>query len=132
MLEKWMIGGEIDLAMHAQALRLGFHALELNAVLGFVELDAVERAEKIKMPPSAAEFAVGRQLQADLFLLLNDLIDLPVLDFLQLRSRHLAPLAFRPRLFQRRGAQQAADLVGAIRRLCSFHCCPSTLVCASL
>ena len=79
--------GEADLAGDLDALHLGLHALELDAVVEFVELDAVEHAEEIEMPPGAAEFAVGDELEPDLFLLLDDLLDLAVLDFLQLRPR---------------------------------------------
>ena len=46
-------------------------------------LDAVEAPEEIELPPGAAEFAVGDRLQADLFLLLDDALDLAVLDRLQ-------------------------------------------------
>ncbi len=68
-------------------LRLGLHALELDAVVELVDLDAVEHAEEIEMPPGAAEFAVGGELEADLFLLLDDLLDLAVFDLFQLRPR---------------------------------------------
>ena len=83
MLQHRMVG-EADLAVDAQALRLGLHALELDAVVELVELDAVEHAEEIEVPPGAAEFAVGRELEADLLLLLDDLLDLAVLDLLEL------------------------------------------------
>ena len=56
-------------------------------------------------------------LQADLLLLLDDLLDLAVLDLLELGGGDLALLALGARLLQRRGAQQAADHVGAERRL---------------
>ena len=67
--------------------RLGLHALELDAVVEFVDLDAVEHAEEIEVPPGTAEFAVGRELEPDLFLLLDDLLDLAVLDFLATAPR---------------------------------------------
>ena len=47
--------GEADLAHDAQALRLGLHAAELNALVGVVNLDAVEHAEEIEVPPGAAD-----------------------------------------------------------------------------
>ena len=53
----------------------------------FVDFDVVEHAVEIEMPPGAAEFAVGGELEADLFLLLDDLVDLGVLDLFQLRPR---------------------------------------------
>ena len=51
-----------------------------------IDLDAVELAEEIEVPPGAAELAVGRQLQADILLLLDDLLDLAVLDLLEVGS----------------------------------------------
>ena len=44
------------------------------------------------MPPGAAELAVGRELEADLLLLLDDLLDLAVFDRLELRVV-ISPLA---------------------------------------
>ena len=57
--------GEADLVDDPDALGLGLHALELDAVVELIELDAVEHAEEIEMPPCAAELAVGRELEAD-------------------------------------------------------------------
>ena len=120
MLQHRVIG-ETDLAGDADRLCLGLHALELDAVVELVELDAVEHAEEIEMPPRAAEFAVGRELQPDLFLLLDDLLDLAVLDLFELGGGDLALLALGARLLDRRGAQQAADHVGAEWRLGPLH-----------
>ena len=72
--------GEADLAHDAQALRLGLHAAELNALVGVVNLDAVEHAEEIEVPPGAAELAVGRELEAEFLLPLDDLYDLSRFD----------------------------------------------------
>ena len=92
MLEHRVVG-EADLALDPDALRLGLHALELDAVVELVDFDAVEHAEEIEMPPGAAEFAVGGELEPDLLLLLDDLLDLAVLDLLQLGGADLALLA---------------------------------------
>ena len=113
--------GEADLADDAQALRLGLHAAELDALVGLVDLDAVEHAEEIEVPPGAAELAVGRELEADLLLLLDDLLDLAVLDGLELGRRDRALLALGARLLERGGTQEAADMVGAERRFGSLH-----------
>ena len=109
------------------APRLGLHALKLDAVVELVDLDAVEHAEEIEVPPGAAEFAVGRALQADLLLLLDDLLDLLVLDLLQLSGVDLVLLALLARFLDRRRAQEAADVIGAKRRLVSFHWVVSSL-----
>ena len=68
-----------------------------------IERDAVETAEEIEMPPGAAEFAVGGELEPDLFLLLDDLLDLAVFDLAQRVGRDLAALALGARLLERRG-----------------------------
>ena len=120
MLQHRVIG-EADLAGDLDALHLGLHALELDAVVELVELDAVEHAEEIEMPPGATEFAVGGELEADLLLLLDDLLDLAVLDLFELRRADGALLALRARLLDRRGAQNAADMVGAEWRLGSLR-----------
>src|SRR5579864_5534525 len=73
------------------------------------------------MPPGAAEFAVGDRLQADLFLLLDDALDLAVFDRSQFDCGDVALDALLARPLQRRRAQQAADMVGAERRLGAFH-----------
>src|ERR1035437_7272622 len=96
--------GEADFALDPDALHLGLHAMELDAVIELIELDAVEHAEKIEVPPGAAEFAVSGELEPDLLLLLDDLLDLAVLDRLELGRVDLALLALRARLFDRRGA----------------------------
>ena len=60
-------------------------------------------------------------LEPDLFLLLDDLLDLAVLNLLELGVGDLFFLALRARLLDRRGAQNAADMVGAERRLGSLR-----------
>ncbi len=81
------------------------HALELDAVVELLDFDAVEHAVEIEMPPRAAEFAVGGDLQPDLLLLLDDLLDLAVFDLFELRRADLALFPLGARFLQRRGAQ---------------------------
>ncbi len=109
--------GEPDLAGDLDRARLGLHALELDAVVELVDLDVVQHPVEVEMPPGAAEFAVGDGFEPDLFLLLDDLDDLAVLDFLELRGGDLALLALGARFLHRRGAQDGADMVGAKWRL---------------
>src|SRR5262249_43267114 len=113
--------GKADLAHDAQPLRLGLHTAELDALLGLVNLDAVEHAEKIEVPPGAAELAVARPPKAELFLLLDALLDLPVLDRLELGGADGALFALGARFLERRRAQEAADMVGTERRFGSLH-----------
>ena len=99
--------GEVDLAGDADALRLGLHTLKLDAVVELVDLDVVETVIEIEVPEHAAVLAVGRALQADLFLLLDDLRDFLVLDLLQIGRADLPLVALRTRLGDRRGAQDS-------------------------
>src|SRR5262249_17505054 len=108
---------EADLAGDPDALRLGLDPGELDAVVGRERGDAVEAAEEIEMPPRAAELAVGRALQADVLLLLDDGRDLAVLCRAQRLGRDLAALMLGARLLERGGPQQAADVIGAKLRL---------------
>src|SRR5262249_48598298 len=82
--------GEAELAHHSNALRLGLDALELDAVIELVELDAVEQTVEIEMPPRPAELAVGRLLHPDVFLLLDQLLDLAILDLPEFVGADLA------------------------------------------
>src|SRR6266516_6401240 len=73
------------------------------------------------MPPRPAVFAVGRELQPDLLLPADDVLDLAILDLAQRAGGNLAALAFGAGLFERRGTQQAADVIGAVGRPGSAH-----------
>ena len=84
-------------------------------------LDAVEAPQEVEMPPRTAEFAVGDRLQADRLLFVDDGLDLAVLDRLQRGGIDLALGAGLARGLQRRRPQQAADLIGAERRLGALH-----------
>src|SRR4029077_16675851 len=120
MLQHRMIG-EAKLADDTRREVPGLHALELDAVIDLLDLDAVEATVEIEVPPRAAEFAVGGAFEPDLFLLLDDRLDLAVLDLLELRRVDRALLALGAGFLQRRGAQNRADHVGAERRLASRH-----------
>ena len=104
------------------ALGLGLHAGKHDALAGVEHLDAVEALVEVEMPPGAAEFAVGRELEADLLLLPDDLLDLAIFDGLEVGVLDLALGVLGARLFQRRGAQQAADVVGAEWRVWYVAC----------
>ena len=79
--------------MTRDVLRPRLDAGELDAVRGAHQLGAIEQLEEVELPPGAAKFAVGRKLQADLFLLLDDLLDLLILDRFQRGGVDLALLA---------------------------------------
>src|SRR5262249_49368142 len=113
--------GKADPAGDLDPFRARRNAMKLDAVVGGVGRGAVEPLEEVEVPPGAAELAVGGELEPDLLLLLDDLLDLAVLDLLQLRGADLALLTLDPRGPERRGAQQAAHVIGPERRLGSLH-----------
>src|SRR5712675_851995 len=121
MREHRMIVGEIELADHAHCLMPGLDTRKLNALLGVKQFAACQLAEKVKMPPGAAEFAVGRELQSDRGLPVHNLLDLHVLDLAQIAGGNLALLQLGARFLDARRAQQATDLVGAEGGSCSLH-----------
>ena len=121
MIQHRMIGREIELADHADGVVPGLDARELDALLGVKQFAAGEILQEIEMPPRAAEFAVGGELQPDRGLLVHDLFDLDVLDLAQIVGRYLALLTPGARLLDARRPQQAADLVGAERGFGSLH-----------
>jgi hypothetical protein len=120
--------GEAELAGDADALRLGLDALELDAVVELVDLDVVEHAEEIEMPPGAAKLAVARELEPDLLLLGDDVADLAILDLLELTRGDLAFLALGAGILERRGTQEAADVVGTVGRDGPVHRAISLLI----
>jgi len=69
------------------------------------------------VPGGAAELAIGRRTQADLFLLAHDLFDGLVLDATELAGVDPAGSQVVARLEEPGGAEQAADVVGAKRGL---------------
>ena len=115
------MGGEADPADRADALGLGLHAVKRDALVDLIKLDALQALEEIELIPGAAELAVGGKLQPDLLLLPDRLFDLAVFDRAQRVRGDLIARALGPRLFDRGGPQQAADMVGAKRRRSSLH-----------
>ena len=121
VLEHRVIVRPAELAGDGDALRLGLHAVELDAVVELDQLAALEMRQEIEMPPGPAELAVGRRLEADLFLPRDDLLDLAVFDFAQRLRGDLTGGEFGARLLERSGAEQAADHVGAEGRFLALH-----------
>src|SRR5664279_1067610 len=110
------VAGKADFADCSHAFGLGVDAVKLDAFVGVIKFDSFQSAEEIEMPPGAAEFAVGRELEPDLGLFLDDLLDLAVFHRPERVGFDFALGEFGARLLQWRGAQQAADHVGAERR----------------
>src|SRR5262245_21526093 len=107
--------GEADLARNADALRLGLDALKLNAVIELVELHPVEHAEEIEVPVSSSKLPIGRELEPDFLLLLDDLFDFAVFDLFELITAYGPFLALGTRILQRLAALEAAHVVGTKR-----------------
>ena len=115
------VTGKAELAVDPGPAVPGVHALEWEAVIHLVDFHAVEHAEEIKVPPGAAELAVGGHLQSDLLLLFDDLLNLAVFDLLELSVADLALFPFRAGFLEYGSTQQAADHVGAKGRINSGH-----------
>src|SRR5262245_50837056 len=120
--------GEAEFADDARALRPGLHTLERNALLHHVAFGAVEAPQEVEVPPGAAELAVGDRLEPDLLLLLDHALDLAILDRLERGRIYPALGVLLARLLQRCRTQQAADMVGAERRLGTLHVRPFVVV----
>src|SRR6185295_6494512 len=107
-----------DLVDHAHHRRR-----ELLAAVGLLDgrrnvgLDAGELLEKVDVEVGAAELAVGDAAQPHVLLEADDLGDRVVLDGAQLRGRDLALGAALARVEQAPGPEEAADVIGAKRRL---------------
>jgi len=106
---------EAQLAHHAHAVRFGLDAVELNALLCFEQLDALQAAEKVEVPPGAAEFAVGHHLQTVGDLLADDVADRFIFDAGQLGFINLAGGVLLARVFDGDWTQETADGIGAKR-----------------
>src|SRR5690606_22204866 len=92
-------------------------ALERQAVVGLDDVDALEAAEEVEVPPRTAELTVGRGLEARIDLTLHDLGDLGVLDVAQLARGDVALSEGRASLLDGVGAQEGSDDVGTVRRV---------------
>src|SRR5262249_3110479 len=99
---------------------------ELDVAVGAVEpdrdvprflRDAVELVDEVHVPRRAAELAVRREVEPDLLLLADDLANRLVLDPAQLDVVDATLRVLLARFEQPLRAQQAADVVGAERRL---------------
>src|SRR5438552_19083735 len=83
VLEHGMVRWKVELAGNAISLGPRLHTVKLNAVRQGDLLAAVEPPAEVEVPPGAAILPVGRQLQPDLLLLLDDGLDLAILDRLE-------------------------------------------------
>ena len=120
------MAGEADLAGHLDALGARLHAREGDAVSITWRSTPSRPQRKSRCHQERRNSPSVTALQPDLFLLADDALDLAVFDRLEVGRRNLALGALRARLLQGGRAQQAADMVGAERRLGALHRLPHT------
>src|ERR1700720_4792542 len=112
-----------EFAVEPQQDRPRLRSLELELALAVVRFDAVEPDQEIGLPGGAAVFTIGDGVEADLFLFADQLGDFLVLDRFPRIGVDFAAIALAARLFERRGTQQTADVIGAERRRGAGHGC---------
>src|SRR5216684_1703468 len=105
VLKHRMIVRKIELAEHTHRVMPGLDARKLDALVGMKQLAACKMAKKVKMPPRAAEFAIGRELQADRCLLVHDLLYFQVFCVSRMCCRSIAFIQVGVRLLDLRGPQ---------------------------
>src|SRR5262245_62865576 len=108
-----MVTRKAELAGNAVSLGPSLHTAKLDAVRQRDLLAAGKPPIEVEVPPGAAILAVGRELQPDLLLLLDDGLDLAILDRLELGGSDLALLALGARALGRSRAQDRGDVIGA-------------------
>jgi hypothetical protein len=88
--------------------------LDADAFLGVA--DPAERVDEVHVPRRAPELAIRRRLQPDLLLLAHDVADRLVLDASQLVGADAPGGVLVARAGEPLGAQERADVVGAVGR----------------
>jgi len=118
-----MIGGEAELVADHRHVLLGMDAVKLDAAaFALDDIEAVEHAHEVEMPPGAAEFAIGDRLEAGIFLHPDDIDNGLILDGSELFGAD--GLVFEvglAGLLDAVGAQERADDIGVVGRLCNGH-----------
>ena len=115
---------EGDLVAEHQLSALGLGALELDRPrFGVDVLDVLQALQEVEVPHGATELAIGDGLEARLLLLLHQVRDGGVLGSGQLLARDDSGGEIGARLFERLGAQEAADDVICVGRVGDGHGC---------
>src|SRR4051812_31834574 len=117
MIQHRMVGRKTQPPHHMRRLCLGLYALKLDAVSSITDFDAIEHPEKIEMPPRSAEFSVCDTFQPNGFFLGGDARNFAILHVLQFGCANGARLTICARILNCCTAQNAADVIGAERRL---------------
>ncbi len=111
VLEHRVVLREAELAVDHRMHRRDLRAVELHALSAGLHVHAVQHAHEIEMPEGATRFTVGDNLQADLFLHLDEFRDLRIFDGAQGRRIGAGGAC----LGNRARAKKTADMVGAER-----------------
>ncbi|BAN98618.1 hypothetical protein E05_38520 [Plautia stali symbiont] len=116
-----MLWVKSDFAGDLHAVRFGLHAVELNALIGLEQLDTVQMAKEIKVPPGAAELTVGHHLQTVAALLHHHLANRIIFYLTQLVGAEGATGELLACLLNGSGTQKTADGIGAERGGIALH-----------
>ena len=114
--------GFSSVTLPSTCIAAGVHSMSPSALWNLtfsfpgVFLIAAEPVDEVHVPGRAAELAVGGRAQADVLLQLDRVADRVVLDRAQLFGVDRVVREVLARLQQRGRAEQAADVVGSVRR----------------
>ena len=92
MVEHRMTGKRAEPADDTQHHRFRIDAFKFDLALAEIGLHAIKLAEKIVIPESPAEFAVGRGLKANVLLFSDDRVGLAILNGFEVVCGNIALL----------------------------------------
>src|SRR5690606_11531538 len=123
VFQQGVVGRKAEAIGDHRHVSLGGDAMELDAAaLALDDVEAVEHAHAIEMPPGAPELAIGDGLEARIFLHPNDVANGFIFDGAQFLRAHAAILAARlARCLDAVRTQKRADNIGPIGRLGYCH-----------
>jgi len=113
------LAGDLHGRRAVQAVAFG--RVKTHGELGRDHPHVPEFQHEIAVPGLAVVFAVGDELEPELLLQPHHVADCGVLDTLELGIRNLFFLRLFARVDERGGPDEAADVIGAERRLGAFH-----------
>lgn len=114
MTQHGMILGEAELAVDYRVNRRKRRAVELHALAAHLQVHALEHSHEVKMPVGAARLAIRDDLQAHIFLQLDQRRNFGVLEGPQLGGGDTS----RTGLGNTAGAKETADMIGTEGRRC--------------
>ena len=112
VVDKWVVV-DGELPCEVGVVNEGGLAVEHDALLGLAVADAVEGPHEIEVPRRPAEFAVCDAVEAELLLLVRQLRDELVFNFLKLLSVDFSLFKLLPRVLELCWSEEGADVVVA-------------------